>query len=90
MTRTLIFRIPGLLYQSDDAVAIARSLHCLQHILDHLSSWANDHFIQFGVVKCGVMAMGVHSDMEALNKSQNDRWKLGGEQVPVVSQYRYY
>ena len=34
------------------------------------------------------MAMGVHSDMEALT-SQSDRWRLGGEQVPVVSQYRY-
>ena len=70
MARTLI-RIPGLLY-ADDTVAIARSLRCLQHMFDHLSSWANDHFMQFGVVKCGVMAMGAHSDMEAL-KSQNDR-----------------
>ena len=86
MSQTLI-RIPGLLY-ADDAVAIARSLQCLQHMLNHLSSWANDHFMQFGVMKCGVMAMGVHSDMEAL-QSQSDRWKLGGEQVPVVSQYRY-
>ena len=86
-TSMTLIRIPGLLY-ADDAVAIAPSLHCLQHMLDHLSSWANDHFMQFGVMKCGIMAMGVHSDMEAL-KSQSDRWKLGGEQVPIVSQYRY-
>ncbi len=57
-------------------------------MLDHLSSWANDHFMQFGVMKYGIMAMGDHSDMEAL-KSQSDRWTLGGEQVPIVSQYRY-
>ena len=93
MTRALI-KIPGLLF-ADDAAATTPSLHCFEHMLDHLSSWANDHFMQFGVVKCGVMAIGIHSDMETLTSQSGRRWRLGGEtsagrfSIPIFRDYYY-
>jgi hypothetical protein len=41
-----------------------------------------------GERKCGVMALGRHSDAVAL-REQVDRWQLGGGRVPNEFEYRY-
>ena len=80
-------RVPGQLF-ADDTVGLAPSLDNLHAMFAHFSQWAEDHYMGFGVKKCGVMALGRHSDVVAL-REQADRWQLGGERVPVVSEYRY-
>jgi len=80
-------RVPGQLY-ADDAVGITGSFDNLHAMFAHFSQWAEDHFMGFGVLKCGVMALGRYSDETAL-REQAARWQLGGERVPVVNEYRY-
>ena len=79
--------VPGLLF-ADDAVATTPSLDSLERMLDHLSEWARDHFMGFGILKCGLMALGRHSDPSAL-RARAPQLLLGGLPVPVVDEYRY-
>ena len=79
--------VPGLVF-ADDAVATTPSIAALKDMLDHLSGWATDHFMRFGILKCGVMALGVHANHAAL-QAMAHRLTLGGERVPIVDEYRY-
>jgi hypothetical protein len=80
-------KVPGQLF-ADDTVGLAPSLDNLLAMFAHFSQWAEDHYMGFGVKKCGVMALDHHSEVVAL-REQTDRWQLGGERVPIVYEYRY-
>lgn len=79
--------VPGLLY-ADDAVALSPSLDAFGSMLRHLDRWASDHFMSFGIRKCGVMALGRHCDVVAL-RARSHEWTLGGCPVEIVEAYKY-
>jgi hypothetical protein len=53
-------RVPGLQF-ADDTVGLAPSLENLHAMFAHFSQWADVHYMEFGVNKYGVMALGWHS-----------------------------
>jgi hypothetical protein len=44
---------------ADDTVGLAPSLDNLHAMFVPFSLWAEDHYMGFGVRKCGVMALGL-------------------------------
>ena len=79
--------IPGFLY-ADDSVAIVPCLPSLDRLCTHYTAWGRANFMHFNTAKCGVMALGKHSDPSAL-RSDPARWQLCGEPLPIVDTYKY-
>jgi hypothetical protein len=75
-------RVPGQLF-ADDTVGLAPSLDNVHAMFAHFSQCAKDHYMGFGVKRCGVMALDHHSDVVAL-REQADRWQLGRGRVSIV------
>jgi hypothetical protein len=70
-------KVPGQFF-ADDSVGLAPPLDNLHAVFAHFSQWADECYIVFGVKKCGVMALGRHSDAVSLCE-QATPWQLVGE-----------
>jgi hypothetical protein len=73
-------RVPGLLF-ADDTVLLAESAVELQASLDLVGRWAAANGMEFGIAKCGVMAIG--------DEMPEEDFVLGGHIVPRVHEYKY-
>jgi hypothetical protein len=60
-------RVPGKLF-ADDTMGLAQSLDNLHAMFAPFSLWAEDHYMGFAFKKCGVMALGRHSDVVTLRE----------------------
>ena len=82
-------RCPGLLF-ADDAAAMADSEENLLDSLTKVLTWSERHDMSFGVKKCGLLRFappGVGVTGPAF--SQPNIWKIGGIDIPKVTEYTY-
>ena len=85
-------RVSGLLF-ADDVALLAPCVNSFGAVLAGAERWAHVNEMTFGVAKCGVMVTS------AKNNAQHSGAKrlladelpptLGGQEVPIVSEYRY-
>ena len=81
-------RIPGLLF-ADDLVAILPKKH-VRPMCAHLTEWARCMGMSFGIKKCGLM--GHEQEAQAWLRqemAENGPFLLGGEELPLVNEYKY-
>ena len=81
-------RLPGLMF-ADDIVLLASTPIHLQKQLKRIGRWAERWEMSFGTQKCGVMK--VQRDPSVLQQivPPVGGWRLHGEDIPVVNQYKY-
>ena len=78
-------RLPGLMF-ADDLVGTNGSRRKAVRLHAHLSNWAEQNEMQFGIHKCGIMVTGrAASSLTATP----ERWLLQGQQIPIVDCYKY-
>lgn len=80
-------RVSGLLF-ADDLVIMAPTRGKLIQMLQQLDDWAECNEMSFGIAKCGVMGVGKPRFQHRLRR-EPERWRLGGEQIPIVDSYTY-
>ena len=84
-------RVSGLLF-ADDVALLAPCVDSFKTILAGAERWANVNEMTFGVAKCGVMATSARNNAQhsgAKRLLAGLAPKLGGQEVPIVSEYRY-
>ena len=79
-------RIVGLLF-ADDLALLSPTRRKLREALACLNQSAEKNEMTFGIKKCGIM--GVGDNAMALVRADAALWVLGGEQIPVVDNYKY-
>jgi hypothetical protein len=77
--------IAVLLY-ADDLVLLASSHEELQSMLDCVSNYAAKWQFRYNARKSGVVVMG---DDNTATKAKKHSYTLGGESVPIVTEYKY-
>jgi len=78
----LIHRFVSHLEHADDMAIISSSPEGLQRHLDQLHSWCTAHFLQVNAAKSAVMIFGTLPSLFP-------DIRMGGEAVPIVSQWTY-
>ncbi len=78
-------RLPGLMF-ADDLVGTNGSRRKAIRLHTHLSQWAEENEMQFGINKCGIMVTGRAARSLTATPEQ---WVLQGQQIPIVDSYRY-
>ena len=75
--------IPGLLF-ADDTTLLASDREGLKKSLDVLVQWCEDLGIRIDVEKCGIM----HIRKKKVMRNEI-RYMIDGEEIPMVSCYKY-
>ncbi|CAN0437199.1 unnamed protein product, partial [Laminaria digitata] len=77
--------IPGLMF-ADDLVTLSEDGDSMNRMTEHLSEWTTENEMAVGIQKCGVMVVGGRAPPLA---DRMDKWRINGEEVPVVESYKY-
>ena len=81
----LTVEVPGLLL-ADDTVLMAETQEELTEALDKYTVWCDKWRMEVGAKKRGVMCL---HDPSAHEQLKGATWKLQGQSIPVVDQYKY-
>lgn len=78
--------VPGLLF-ADDLALLAETEAAMLRLLERIEQWGVKNEMSFGVSKCGIMGIGENG--MARVRAMAGQWRLGGEVIPVVEEYKY-
>jgi Reverse transcriptase (RNA-dependent DNA polymerase) len=83
-------QVPALLY-ADDLVLLARTTEEMKQMLQVVTDYGCKWQFRFNAKKSGILihASGPKNKKERDAAKAPNCWKLGGESVPVVKQYKY-
>ena len=79
--------VPGVML-ADDLVLVSESASVLQSMLSYVSRYAEKWRLRFSTHKCGVMVYG-KTKKSLLSSDDGIQFFLGGEMLPLVSDYKY-
>ena len=78
-------KVTGLLF-ADDLVLTAPNVESAEAMLHGLTQWLLVNEMAAGISKCGIMVVGGTNE---ILEREPERWKLSGQTIPIVTEYRY-